>query len=331
MNMLSPGPLTDEEIEELDQFLLEAEGLEESMDISTLDGFLTAIVCGPKTIMPSEWLRWVWDMESGKDAPEFKDQAQAQRILGLLMRHMNDIAETLQQAPEHYEPLLMENPNGGDPIPIIDEWCSGFMKGVQLDSDGWLPVVIGKPDWMSTITLYGTEDGWEALKKKNLSLDEHKALAAGLAGTVQKIHALWLEQRRKQIAAALCQTSCAVSRFEIRPRSAATSPVPADLARSSNSVTEAPTGCTEPRGKFQRSAGRYLLVALPMLPLVHKPWSPRLERPYPWSGSMGEGWAHFRNWAVGILTTRISSVSWDFAPVPSRGTGFWGGTGRDGG
>ena len=197
--MLSPAPLTEEEIKELDQFLLDAEGIEESMDISTLDGFLTAIVCGPKTIMPSEWLRWVWDMESGKEAPEFKDQAQAQHILGLLMRHMNDIAETLQKAPEHYEPLLMENPNNGDPIPIIDEWCSGFMKGVQLDSDGWLPVVVGKPDWMSTITLYGTEDGWEALEKKNLSLDEHKALAAGLAGTVQKIYAWWLEQRRRQI------------------------------------------------------------------------------------------------------------------------------------
>lgn len=55
--MLSPGPLTEEEIKELDQFLLEAEGIEESMDISTLDGFFTAIVCGPKTIMPSEWLR----------------------------------------------------------------------------------------------------------------------------------------------------------------------------------------------------------------------------------------------------------------------------------
>jgi uncharacterized protein len=77
MNMLSPSPLTDEEIKELDEFLLEAEGIEESMDISTLDGFFTAIVCGPKTIMASEWMRWVWDMQSGKDAPEFKDQAQA--------------------------------------------------------------------------------------------------------------------------------------------------------------------------------------------------------------------------------------------------------------
>jgi uncharacterized protein len=199
--MLSSGPLTNEEIEELDQFLLDAAGIDGSMDISTLDGFLTAIVCGPKTVMPSEWLRWVWDMESGKDAPEFEDQAQAQHILGLIMRHMNGIAATLQQAPERYEPLLMENPNGGDPIPIIDEWCSGFMKGVQLDSDGWLPLVVGKPDWMSTIMLYGTEDGWQALKKKNLPLEEHKALAADLAGTVHKIHALWLEQRRKQIAA----------------------------------------------------------------------------------------------------------------------------------
>ena len=82
------------------------------------------------------------------------------------MRYMNGIAATLQQAPVQYEPLLMENPNGGDPIPIIDDWCSGFMKGVKLDSDGWLPLVIGKPDWMSTMTLYGTEDGWEVYSRR---------------------------------------------------------------------------------------------------------------------------------------------------------------------
>ena len=94
----------------------------------------------------------------------------------------------------------MENPISGDPIPILDEWCSGFMKGVQLDSAGWLPITVGKPEWISTILLYGTEEGWEALKTKNLSLDEHKAMADGLSGSVQKIHALYYEQRRKQIA-----------------------------------------------------------------------------------------------------------------------------------
>lgn len=57
MNIPSQGPLTDDEIKELEQFLLGTEGIEESMGISTLDSFLTAIVCGPKAIMPSEWIR----------------------------------------------------------------------------------------------------------------------------------------------------------------------------------------------------------------------------------------------------------------------------------
>jgi len=129
------------------------------------------------------------------------------------------------------------------------------MKGVQLDSDGWLSVVVGKPDWMSTITLYGTEDGWEALEKKNLSLDEHKALAAGLAGTVRKIHAWWLEQCRRQITDGTLPD--VVRREPIRnpTKVAAMNPVHADRERSSNGRTVPPTGCTEPRGKFQLRDG----------------------------------------------------------------------------
>lgn len=41
MSTLDQGPLTDDEINELDEFLLNAEGIDESMDISTLDGYLT--------------------------------------------------------------------------------------------------------------------------------------------------------------------------------------------------------------------------------------------------------------------------------------------------
>lgn len=193
-------PLTEEEIGELDRFLRDADGLDSSMDISALDGFLTAIVCGPRLVMPGEWMRWVWDLEEGQDEPEFKDAAQAQRIVGLLMRQMNGIAETLLHAPEHYEPLISENPNGGDPIPIIDEWCLGFMKGVDLDAEGWLIFTVGRPDWLSTMVLYGTSEGREALKAKNLSDAEHEALADGLAETVRNIHALSIELRLKQKA-----------------------------------------------------------------------------------------------------------------------------------
>ena len=216
------------------------------MDISTLDGFLTAIVCGPKTIMPSEWMRWVWDMESGEDAPEFKDQAQAQRILGLLMRHMNDIAQTLHQAPEQYEPLLMENPNGGDPIPILDEWCSGFMKGVQLDSEGWLPVTVGKPDWMSTIIALWDRRGLGGAERRKTCLwTSTRRWPTAWLGRFRRFMLYGSSNAASKSRKALYPTSCAVNRSAIRTRSAATSPAPADLARSSNSVTAARTGCTE--------------------------------------------------------------------------------------
>jgi uncharacterized protein len=198
--MLPRDPLTDAEFEELDQFLMNVEGVDASMDISMLDGFFAAILAGPKTILPSEWLRWVWDTERGEESPVFESMEQAQRIMGLMMRHMNDLAATLLEAPDEYEPVLMENRQGDDPIPVIDEWCAGFMKGVGLDFEGWTPVTVGHPEWLSTVMLYGTEEGWELLKKKDFSIEAHRELADGLAGTVRRVHAHFLEQRKADAA-----------------------------------------------------------------------------------------------------------------------------------
>jgi hypothetical protein len=60
---IESGPLTDREINELHRFLLAEDGLEHPMDFYTFDGFICAVLSGPNTIMPSEWLRWVWDQE----------------------------------------------------------------------------------------------------------------------------------------------------------------------------------------------------------------------------------------------------------------------------
>lgn len=56
---LTHSPLTEDELQELEDFLLSEDMPENIMDIAGLDGFLTAIVCSPTVIMPSEWLRWV--------------------------------------------------------------------------------------------------------------------------------------------------------------------------------------------------------------------------------------------------------------------------------
>ena len=201
-NLPVQDPLSDEEIEALDDFLLDAEGIDESMNVSMLDGFLTALICAPKLMMPSEWMRWVWDTEHGKDTPNFSSEDEAGRILSMLMRHMNDITRTLSQAPEYYEPLLLENINNGNPIPILDEWCMGFVKGMSLDEEGWSDIAVSNPQWLSTIFLYGTEKGWETLLAKDIPLEEHIAMSERLTTDVLNIYAGLKTLRESQISQA---------------------------------------------------------------------------------------------------------------------------------
>src|SRR5438128_7313973 len=83
-------PLTDDEIEELETFLLSDITSDETLTLSGLDGYLTALAIGPVTVAPSHWLPGVWG-PTPEHAPEFESLEQAQRVLGLVMRHMNGI------------------------------------------------------------------------------------------------------------------------------------------------------------------------------------------------------------------------------------------------
>ena len=86
--MPKPAPtvafLTEPEIERLDEFFMREGGPEDTMDAAMLDGYLAAVVSGPRLIMPGEMLRWVWDTERGEAQPEFQSNEEAQDIIGLM-------------------------------------------------------------------------------------------------------------------------------------------------------------------------------------------------------------------------------------------------------
>ena len=71
----------------LDAYLESDRSPPESMLISDLDGFLTAIAIGPELIKPSEWLPVVW----GGEQPVFADQNEAQAVLDAIMNRYNEI------------------------------------------------------------------------------------------------------------------------------------------------------------------------------------------------------------------------------------------------
>ena len=66
---LTNEPLSDAEIQFLDEFLMSDSTPEDVLSIDELHGYLTAIVCCPVPVMPSDWLNGVWQTEEG---PQFE-------------------------------------------------------------------------------------------------------------------------------------------------------------------------------------------------------------------------------------------------------------------
>ncbi len=134
-------PLNEDELSWLDDFLLdridedsEFEGKDEGvLDVSELDGLMTAVVSGPVMIQPSQWIPRVW----GDFPPPWYDEEELQSVMSLFMRHMNSIAGLLMEQPEDFEPMFQENTVDGRTYIIVDEWCEGYMRGVLMAEEIW--------------------------------------------------------------------------------------------------------------------------------------------------------------------------------------------------
>jgi len=195
-------PLTDKELEFLDSFLLnridddfEVLGLDQGvLCVSELDGLLTAIVCGPTTIMPSQWLPAVW----GEVPPVFDDQSDAERILSLFVRHLNGIAIHLIEEPDTFEPMFLETERHGKSVLVVDEWCEGFMRGVELSKDAWIAGGTTIKDNLINILAFCEAGGWLGHDSDDRSAVEQRQLA--IAPSVRAIHAYWLSRRPSEAA-----------------------------------------------------------------------------------------------------------------------------------
>lgn len=129
-NQLPQQSLNDAEMDRLGDFL-ERVG-PPTMNFEMLDGFFTALICGPDTVLPSEYLPQIFGEEHA-----FESEDQAVEILGLVMRHWNTIATELSRTLEKddvYLPVLLEDADG---IVHGNNWAHGFMRGVQLRPSGW--------------------------------------------------------------------------------------------------------------------------------------------------------------------------------------------------
>jgi uncharacterized protein len=179
--------LTAEELDELSDFLAQPDMEDRSMDLSMLEGYLTAILIGPRVVMPSQWLPWVWDADEGQEEAVFADLDQANRIMGLLMRFLNGIVQTFLTDPAAFEPIYWRGAQWG-----AAEWCEGFLLGTQFDREAWAGLWVIQPTWVTPFLRLGTETGINSTKNESNAEQWMQAVAP----TLIKIHAFWKERRQ---------------------------------------------------------------------------------------------------------------------------------------
>ncbi|MBS0365502.1 MAG: UPF0149 family protein [Proteobacteria bacterium] len=194
------APFSDEDFETLSDWLMRrGKGI---YDIVELEGFLTAIVIGPNTLSPLNWLPKVW----GGRQPRFKDLEEMNRFTALVIGYYNDIAMAFEVTPGEFEPTFYEprRPAKGSPtarrILIVDEWCVGFLKGMRLDSAGWKPLTRERPELLKPIQLFGTRKGWDELKAGG-EVRMHGTWSVRVAPAVRDIYAYWMPHRRRMLEA----------------------------------------------------------------------------------------------------------------------------------
>ena len=169
MKLTKSGPLTDREIDWLEEILMKY-GMDDSvLCFSELDGLLTAILSGPNMVSPNIWLSAIWG--GGDYHPKWSSEREMERFVSLCFQHMNDLLLSCGHEYVCFQTFL--------------DLCLQFacyMKGKSLDEWAGLPGEL-RPS-LEVIALHGVEKNFPVLEKmtgeqfeKSISLIQPAALA----------------------------------------------------------------------------------------------------------------------------------------------------------
>ena len=187
-------PLTDEEFDHLSE-VLNRFGNKQAMNLEQLDGFLSALICCPDLVPPSEYLPKIWGGDIVLE-DKFAAQPILNDFLSIIMRHWNAIVDTLQSG-EVYFPLLLEDENG---ITHGNDWANGLLRGMELRKAKWADLIDDEENGGSLIpifTLAHEHDPDPAMRpyKEPVSAELRENLIVGAAAGMNRIYHYFEAQR----------------------------------------------------------------------------------------------------------------------------------------
>jgi yecA family protein len=131
-------PFTPSDREELRAWLAEAGWPRGQMDISTLEGYLIALLAWPIGTTPGAWLPPIWGERGGWRVPAKLTAPDAYaRFIALVVGFLQALDRELCAKPIHFSPTLSEPeaPLRGRAAPGIT-WAHGFLRALQQNLQG---------------------------------------------------------------------------------------------------------------------------------------------------------------------------------------------------
>ena len=190
LTMPGDGILTSSEMDFLDAMLLKYKTDVSLKNLSSLHGFLTAIVSGPNMLLPSIWLPEIWG-EEDEQQPLWKNPEELEQFMNAVIRMMNGIAGTLIIHPQDYAAMFTSDENHID----VRDWCFGYMGGYGLDQEAWDEM---PGDLLRHLELLDEVGFTAAGAYDDVSPSDSRILGTKITGIAQDFHAYWLKQRSPQ-------------------------------------------------------------------------------------------------------------------------------------
>ena len=185
-------PLSEDELDDLQDLLLDR--IDEDLDttgtdegvclLDELDGFFTALVSGPVAVLPAVWLPLLW----GDYPPRWQTPEEPSYAMGLLRRYQHEIAQSLQQDLDHFEPYFSYYEMDGEAFDIVDDWCEGYLRGVRVLGNRWED---GHPEVSALLVplrAFSTETEWQGHELPGREAD---ALRDSILLNVRDLYRYW--------------------------------------------------------------------------------------------------------------------------------------------
>jgi uncharacterized protein len=121
-----PEPLTDADLDILQDLLAAVPAPLEALDVMALDGYLCGVILQPRPVPLAEWQRFALDVE-GRPAPAGYDPAP---LLALATRRHAELQRAID-ARDWFDPWIYPDDDAPSPSATVLPWVAGFAAALD--------------------------------------------------------------------------------------------------------------------------------------------------------------------------------------------------------